>query len=900
MSISNAEVLQILQAAGQGNPAATRRMMEIQNSPDYYTALAQIVSEQSIETGLRQMAALQIKTGVTNPACVQNSNVQQSILNAIGDVHPQIRKIMATVIARGIASGAWPMNAIEYLTGKMQQQPTPEVTSGCVRALTYIIEDMVEALDVNGQALTLINLIVPLIVNPDPEIRDNALLSTCVFMEQAGMRNDGSCVVGLRPVVTSVVDSCLQLLQGQQGQLSNSSMFNCVKILVLSMTYNTEVMPYFNTLADMMNYIIVNVPLEDVRTEALQFWKAVLFFPSATEAAKPYMPKVIPMILNCMIYSPMELNMIGGKANDWQEVDRPEDIRPRHFQGRSRNFHHDEEDEDGQNDDGDTDWNLRRSAASTLDDISQVYGDAILNLALTTINEMMQPSRPWQEQEAAILAIGAICEGCYDGLKSYMAAIIQRLISVANDETYHHLARQICCWTIGQMNEFILEKENANLLQQNLSTLLALMKAPTKSVQESATAALQRLLEAANNNSDNYGALQVEGCMRAIVETCSACLENYQLKNRQLLLECIESVCSYYGTELAIGETFGLLMTPLGKLWSETPDNSHLIFAYFECMAAVCSAFGRAIESYAQSIFDRTVAIIITHTELRYNAKHSQQEADVPDEEYLITALDLLSSLFDAMGSSLEPLLKNQPRLMECIIQSMRDESPDIQKASFALIGDLSGACPGIVQSNLEVVCNLMIARLKDVDERRSGAASNVAWALAVLIEHQMDIGGLPTLGPNHYDAFLQALGRLLVNTEFTTDMVNLAENACLAIGCILLVDPQALQRTGANLGFFASRWCEYVRNIKNVPLKDRALRGFLSAAQASPAALTEALLPLFDVCASVCHDAASDMKQGIRGLLQTLKTNASGPWNNAMGRARPETKQKLHVAYGV
>lgn len=896
MATNDTEVLQVLTLASQGDPQATRRMMEIENTTEYFGALGRLLTNTSADAGLRQVAALHVKKSLQKPACANEPAIQQGILAAIGDVNPKIRKAMASCIAGGVSSGAWDIRALDVLIQRLQSPPTPDVKSGCVRALTYVVEDMIEALDATGQAASLVNLLVPLIVDPVEEVRDNALTSCSVFVEQAGVCASGSCHIALKPVIGAVITSCLSLLRGEAGQVSGESQVKCVKTLVLCMTYCDEVMPHFETLAGIMNYVVTTLPDETIRTEALQFWKAVLYFPVAAEAAKKHMTEVIPMVLKCMIYSPMELNMLGAKVNDWQEPDRPEDIKPRHFQGKSRDFHRDDEDEDCQDDDGDADWNLRKSAASTLDDISQMYGDTILSLALGNINSMMQPDQPWEQQEAAILAIGAMCEGCYDGLLPYMAQIIQRLIDVANDDTYHHLARQICCWTMGQMNEFLLERDNAALLNQNVAVLLALMKSPTKSLQEAATAALQNLLSAANNHS-NDTALQAEGHMRSIVETCSACLENYQLKNRQTLLECIESVCAYYGTDLTAGDTFSLLMTPLGRLWGETADDSPLIFAYFECMASVCSAFGRAIEGYAESIFTRTVTMITVHTNMRYVARNA--DADVPDEEYLITALDLLSSLFDAMGSSLEPLLKTQPALMDCILQSLRDESPDIQKASFALIGDLSGACPAFVQQHLDVVCNLMLSRLREVDERRAGAASNVAWALSELIEHQMDIGGLPTLQPAHYDTFLRQMTSLLANTTITGDMVNFAENLCLAIGCILVVDPDSITRTNIALDFFAARWCEYIRNIKNVPLKDRALRGFLGAAQAHPAKVVVALVPLLDVCASVANDAASDMKQSITGLLTTLKTNIPN-WAALYDSIRKETKAKIHVAYGI
>lgn len=64
-------------------------------------------------------------------------------------------------------------------------------------------------------------------------------------------------------------------------------------------------------------------------------------------------------------------------------------------------------------------WNLRKCSAAGLDVLSTVFGDELLPIVLPIVQAHMQSS-DWRARESATLALGAISEGCAQGLLPYL------------------------------------------------------------------------------------------------------------------------------------------------------------------------------------------------------------------------------------------------------------------------------------------------------------------------------------------------------------------------------------------------------------------------------------------------------------------------------------------------
>ena len=60
--------------------------------------------------------------------------------------------------------------------------------------------------------------------------------------------------------------------------------------------------------------------------------------------------------------------------------------------------------------DGSTEWNLRKCAAAALDILAVRFGDDLLKVLLPHLNERLH-SNDWLQKESSILALGAMAEG---------------------------------------------------------------------------------------------------------------------------------------------------------------------------------------------------------------------------------------------------------------------------------------------------------------------------------------------------------------------------------------------------------------------------------------------------------------------------------------------------------
>jgi hypothetical protein len=87
-------------------------------------------------------------------------------------------------------------------------------------------------------------------------------------------------------------------------------------------------------------------------------------------------------------------------------------------------------------DDGDDDdeairvWNLRKCSAAALDMLSNNLNDEHILPLLLPIVQQRLADPDWRVRESAILALGAVSEGCHMGLAPYLTDMVKMMIPV--------------------------------------------------------------------------------------------------------------------------------------------------------------------------------------------------------------------------------------------------------------------------------------------------------------------------------------------------------------------------------------------------------------------------------------------------------------------------------------
>jgi transportin-1 len=123
-----------------------------------------------------------------------------------------------------------------------------------------------------------------------------------------------------------------------------------------------------------------------------------------------------------LCYDVLHLSMVCGAQEDADSTIKP-------FVHHS----HAHREEEAEEDDAEVNlWNLRKCSASGLDVLSTVFNDTLLPVLMPIIQQRLQDA-DWRARESAVLALGAISEGCSMGLRPHLDEIVTTIMPLLED-----------------------------------------------------------------------------------------------------------------------------------------------------------------------------------------------------------------------------------------------------------------------------------------------------------------------------------------------------------------------------------------------------------------------------------------------------------------------------------
>lgn len=115
---------------------------------------------------------------------------------------------------------------------------------------------------------------------------------------------------------------------------------------------------------------------------------------------------------------------------------------------------------------------LGKCAAASLDVLSGIFGDPFLDHLLPILRETLfheswdvsafgtalrrKASHLLQVKESGILALGAVAEGCMNGMTPHLQELIPYLINSLQDSKA--LVRSITCWTLSRYCHYVVQQ----------------------------------------------------------------------------------------------------------------------------------------------------------------------------------------------------------------------------------------------------------------------------------------------------------------------------------------------------------------------------------------------------------------------------------------------------------
>lgn len=639
---------------------------------------------------------------------------------------------------------------------------------------------------------------------------------------------------------------------------------------------------------NIIEYMLLRTQDDDdtVALEACEFWLTLAEQTAdCQEFLPPFLPRLIPVLINGMKYSEIDIILLKGDVEEDDMVpDREEDIKPRFHKSkihgvRNDSNSQDDEDEDGMLDDDDavSDWNLRKCSAAGLDVLANVFHEDLLPNVLEKLNDLLFHQN-WILLESGILVLGAIAEGCMSGMLPHLPKLIPFLTETLNNKKA--LVRSITCWTLSRYAHWIVTQSQQHghdqYLKPLMNELLKRILDTNKKVQEAACSAFATLEEEACTELVPY--------LEYILQTLVYAFNKYQHKNLLILYDAIGTLADSVGNHLNKPEFIQMLMPPLIEKWNSLRDEDKDLFPLLECLSSVATALQTGFLPYAEPVFHRCVNLVQSTLTQSINYVQNQEQYDPPDKDFMIVALDLLSGLAEGLGTGIEKLVQ-ESNILELMFRCMQDPMAEVRQSSFALLGDLTKACFQHVKPCIE---QFMPILAQNLNPELISVCNNATWAIGE-ISVQLGMEMEP-----YIRLMLNPLVHI-INQQGTPK--TLLENTAITIGRLGYVCPAEVAPV---LPQFARTWCTSLRNIRDNEEKDSAFRGICAMIGHNPGGIVQDFIFFCDAVASWAHPKP-DLKDMFYKILHGFKDQVGEEtWTRFAEQFPVPLKERLSTNYGV
>lgn len=852
---------------------------EAKKSPDINNYLTYLFSSSQVPPGLsyspeeyhavRSAAAVMLKNNVRTgyktipPASL--ALVRSSVPLALQDKNASIRSYAGNVITEIVSRGGilgWPEILPQLLAfvGNDAGTVTPEAQEGAMAALAKVCEDNKKALDKDYGGQRPLTFIIPKLISftasDKPKIRSLALGSINVFIPQKPQ----ALLVNL----DTLLNCLFQLANDPSSDVRRQVCRAFVQIVEIR---PDKILPHIEGLVDYMIAQQRKIEDEELACDAAEFWLTVGEHNELWQSLGPYLNKIIPVLLESMVYSEEDIAMLEGGGDDAEEEDRAEDIKPKFAKSKSARLTNgddtaenspnggyvkvggsDEDDldegeiEEFDDDDDDANpedrWNLRKCSAAALDVFATDFKNPVFETILPYLMKNLKHEE-WPYREAAVLALGAVAEGCMAVVTPHLPELVPYLISLLSDP--EPLVRQITCWTLGRYSAWGASLNTpalrAQFFEPMMEGILMKMLDSNKRVQEAGASAFAHLEEKAGASITPY----CEPIIRQFVR----CFEKYKDRNMFILYDCVQTLAEHVGHGLSQPQLIDILMPALINRWHRVSDQSRELFPLLECLSYVATALAESFAPFAEPVFVRCIRIIHQNLE-EYIAAVNNPILDTPDKDFLITSLDLLSAIIQAVDEKQSAALVSgsQPGLFELLQFCMEDPENEVRQSSYALLGDCAKFVFPQLKPFLPTLLPILIQQL-DLDaildeqiEENFSVVNNACWSAG---ETSIQYGkGMEPYVPQLLHRYLAIL-----NNPEVPKSVN--ENVAIALGRLGLENHQVM---APHILTFSEPFLKSMGSVDYTIEKASAFKGFCLVVLDNPSAMEKDLARLFTAIA--------------------------------------------------
>ncbi|XP_020886229.1 transportin-1, partial [Arabidopsis lyrata subsp. lyrata] len=544
----------------------------------------------------------------------------------------------------------------------------------------------------------------------------------------------------------------------------------------------------------------------------------------------------------------------------------------------------------------DNEWNLRACSAKFIGILANVFGDEILLTLMPLIKAKLSryDDETWKEREVAVYALGAIAEGCNKIFYPHFALlqIVTILRRLLNDQ--FPLVRRITCWTLYQFGTYVFEENNSvnsELFRKVLKGLLLKVLDTNTCVQEAACLALTTLEEDAGENLVPH--------LKKILTQLMRAFGKYQRRNLKVLFDAIRALADSVGIDLNKPSYLKILIPPLVSTSEQISDSDKDVIPLLKCFTSISKALEVGFAPFSLYVFERCMDIL----QLQQLAKVDHDFAEVEyDPKIVVCSLEFVSGVAEGLGSGIESLL-SQSNLRDMLLKCCMDETPDVRESAFALICDLTKACPVYLEPRLLEFLEIASQQLSEnFSGENLSAANNACKAIGELaFKFPQEVSPVVTNVVSSLGLIIQN-GETLELESATTLVeyiaIELAMNSAITIGILAFIHPDL----GApHIENFMKPWCMRLATLDDNSTKETAFRGLCAMVKVNPSRYVSSVAFICLAIASWQETRSIVIQNEFSQVLNDYKNMLGrNSWEECLSVLDPVFKERLAERYQV
>lgn len=293
-----------------------QRLSVFNEHPDYYAYLVHIlVYLKKEDTNTRLVAGIQLKNNIKNQFntihLLTLDYIKEACISALLEpdsdplIHKSISSVISAIVRRGQVHN-W-IDVILLLIKNIDDVSQPHVSKISLDTLVMICEDAAPELDGEIQGIRPLRFMLPkfiqLFSNPDPQLRVQAITATSQFV----LLKPESFIAQLDNILTA-----LYTLTGDKDPRVRRELSRIFTILLEAFPEKLE--PYLYPTIDFMIHATQDEDAE-IALAACDFWEQYAHINRYKDQLKSYLPRLIPCLLDLMVYSEKDLLDIEDKAS---------------------------------------------------------------------------------------------------------------------------------------------------------------------------------------------------------------------------------------------------------------------------------------------------------------------------------------------------------------------------------------------------------------------------------------------------------------------------------------------------------------------------------------------------------------------------------------------------------